>query len=289
MQDALEATDLPVVTSYGLFQELRKRYQSGQKLWLRNVVPEEHDMTRARLQLIDANVLTPDKDFKAGVYRIVANGDRSAEEICGIVEPFCYISHLSAMARYGLTERRSNALHLTAPDLKTVKGLWDDIFKQDYDPETLREMRASEIVKPSPRTKFPEKVRGQAVTLTRTAHPGESQKIRGSYGHIATIGQVFCDMLEDPVACGGMEHVLEVWQEHAKSYLNEIIEAIEKRPKPITKVRAGWLLDERLNLKDSRVEAWVQFAQRGSSRVLDPAAPFASTFSEKWMLSLNVP
>jgi predicted transcriptional regulator of viral defense system len=81
---------------------------------------------------------------------------------------------------------------------------------------------------------------------------------------------------------------MDVWKEHAKEYLDEIIEAVEGRPNKITKVRAGYLLNEFLALSDPRVENWVQYARRGGTSLLNPSAPFASNFSEKWMLSLNV-
>lgn len=288
LREALETKRKPVVTSYGLFQEMRMLYKSGRKLWLRRAMPDEDDLERMRLQLRDAKVLTADRDFPVGVYRIVANGDHPAEDICGIVEPSCYISHMSAMARYGLTERRPAELHLTMPDLKTAKGLWDDIFKEDYTEEEIRTLAGNQLVRPSPRSAFPKKVRGQKIKVTRTAHPGASTPLRGGYARIATIGQVFSDMLEDPDACGGMKHVMEVWEAHAKSYLKEIVEAIDIRPKKITKVRAGYLLDEYIGVKDPKVENWTQYAQRGGSSLLDPSAAFEPEFSEKWMLSLNV-
>ncbi len=288
MREVLEAGGASIVTQYTLFQEMRKLYKSGQKLWLRSPIPDKDDLERMRLQLRDAKVLTTDRDFQVGVYRIVANGDRPAEDICGIVEPSCYISHLSAMARYGLTDRRSAKLHLTMPDLKTVKGIWQGIFEKDYTADELNALSNTQIVPPSPRTAFPNIVRGQKIKVTRTSHPGTSTPIRGSYARIASIGQVFCDMLEDTEACGGMKHVMEVWEEHAAVYLDEIIESIGNRPNKITKVRAGYLLDEFIGIKDARIQQWTKFAQRGGSSLLNPTARFEPIFSEKWMLSLNV-
>ncbi|MDQ8194006.1 hypothetical protein QEH59_06195 [Coraliomargarita sp. SDUM461004] len=217
------------------------------------------------------------------------NSDRSAEEICGVIDPFGYISHLSAMARYGLTDRRSKALQITLPDAKTGKQLWkEQIFERDYTEEERTSLSPAEIISPSPRSSFPIKVRGQEISIKRTSHLADSQPIKGSLSRIEKVGQVFAGMLEEPDLCGGMKHVIEVWEEHAQTYLEEIIEAVESRPKGITKVRAGYLLDELLGIKNPRIENWTQFAQRGGSRMLNPSAPFESKFSEKWMLSLNV-
>lgn len=280
---------MPIVTTYQLFNQMRGLYQSGRKLWLRETFPDKKKLDRVRRELVELNVLTPDKDFQMGVYRIVDNSDCSAEEIIGIIEPFGYISHLSAMARYGLTDRRSKALQLTLPDTKMGKELWRrEFFEKDYTEEERKSLDRSQIISPSPRSNFPEKVRGQEISIKRTAHLASSQSIRGSLARIETVGQVFASMLEDPDLCGGMKHVVEVWEEHAKVYLNDIIEAVEARPKGITKVRAGYLLNEMLGIQDSRIESWTQYAQRGGSRLLDPSSPFESTFSEKWMLSLNV-
>ena len=81
---------------------------------------------------------------------------------------------------------------------------------------------------------------------------------------------------------------LEIWDYHAEIYLQEIIAAVNDYASSIVKVRAGYILTERMGLSDSRIEAWKRFAQRGGSRKLDPSRPYAPTFSEAWMLSLNV-
>lgn len=81
---------------------------------------------------------------------------------------------------------------------------------------------------------------------------------------------------------------MDVWEDHATSWLDDIIEAISVHPKKIVKVRAGYILEEKQKISDQRIDLWRAFAQRGSSRKLDPDSPYMPKWSENWMISLNV-
>jgi len=197
------------------------------------------------------------------------------------------VAHLSAMARYGLTDRRPRALHLRAPNRRLAHRFLADAMTEDYGESVLADLDEDQILRPQA-IAHPKMVRQRPLAIFRTSYPGNSLPIRGTYAQIATIGQTFADMLEEPKACGGMAHVLEVWRAHAELYLEDIIAAVERAPRAIAKVRAGYILGEYLGLSDQRVEAWTRYVQRGSSRRLDPGRPFAPTYSDKWMLSLNV-
>jgi predicted transcriptional regulator of viral defense system len=106
---------------------------------------------------------------------------------------------------------------------------------------------------------------------------------------VASVGQTFLDMLREPQYCGGISHVLEVFEEQAEQYLAVILKTLEREGNSIDKVRAGYVLHERLGLSHPTIESWKAFAQRGSSRVLVAGEPYSNIYSEAWCLSLNLP
>lgn len=282
----LEESRAPIVTPYQFFQILRQIYATGEKLYLRNAVPTHADLRKVTSNLLGANKLAHDPDYGRRAYRILSNSDSDAEDICCLVDPFCHISHLSALQRYGLTDRRPEALHLTTPASDTARALIHTSVLKNYGPEAEAQDHKT-VLKPVS-TKHPEKVRNRKLHVLSTRHLGHAQPLRGSFARITTIGQTFADTIEEPSLCGGMPHILDIWREHAPLYLEEIIAAINHTKTAITKVRAGYILDEMLGFVDIRIEAWRSLARRGGSQVLDPAKPFAPTYSEKWMLSINV-
>ncbi|WP_247891816.1 hypothetical protein [Azospirillum argentinense] len=162
----------------------------------------------------------------------------------------------------------------------------DEKMRQDYGADYA----SGQAGIPLQRVRFSDIIRRREVRRHTTQHPGNWRQVRGSWVRVSTIGQTFLDMVENPTWCGGMAHVLEVWAEHASIFIEEIITSVDGASTKLTKVRAGYLLQERLSLaiSDSRVEGWKRFAQRGGSQKLDPEGDYAPVFSPTWMISLNV-
>lgn len=283
--ERLASTERPVVTPYELFLQIWRIYASGTKLYLRSKTPNIDDYSRIRRNLSRCKIINPDPDYHHRAYRILSNGDLPADDICCLVDPFCHISHLSAMQRYGLTNRRPKALHLCRADREASKRLARKLMLADYEnglPESSDNYISLATVS------HPSNVRGRKISVFDTKHYGKSVQIRGAYARVATIGQTFLETLQKPGLCGGMPHVLDVWKEHAEKYLEEIISAIDESDMKIVKVRAGYILDELLGNNHPGIDRWLAVAQRGSSRLLDPEKQYAPKFSEKWMVSLNV-
>ena len=281
--DQLEANDKPVLSQFEFFRIVLAMYResSGKKLYLRQEVPGRDDIARFRSILKTAGAIAGDRDYGSRVIRVLSVPDLPAEDIVCLVDPTCYVSHLSAMQRWGLTDRTPRALALTRPDRKTATAAL-----RDYMNETMNEVEnypySLTLVK------HPRRVRHRDVTMYESKTAGAFMTIRGTDIRLSTKGQTFLDMLHRPDLCGGMSHVLDVWEEHASTFLDEIASTIDQTSKALVMSRAGYILEERLGLHHPCIERWKAFGQRGGSRKLDPTRDFAPDFSETWMISLNV-
>ena len=279
----LEDNGKPVLSQFDFFRFVWQMYceSSGTGLYLRSNTPDQVDYVRLKSILRDANVIGTDRDYGKRVIRVLSISDLPAEDIICLLDPTCYISYLSAMQRWGLTDRSPAALLLTRPDRKAAA---EEL--RSYRTEALGEGESNPF--PSTIVGHPARVRGRDVRILESRSVGKCLNSRGSNVRLSTIGQTFLDMLQKPNLCGGMYHVLDVWEEHAGTYLPEIVSAVDTATSGIVKSRAGYILEERQGLHHPRIERWKESGQRGGSRKLDPAKKFAPAFSATWMISLNV-
>jgi predicted transcriptional regulator of viral defense system len=289
---ALGRLEQPVITEYQLAVLLFRLYQSKKfgtyPLRLKKAHPDSADLRTLVNDLLELGVLNPNNDFpRSTVYNILGKSETAAEEILCSVDPFAYLSHLSAMEYHGLTNRVSKVLCYSTPAQKEWQVA--AIEKMRTDIGSVYEEQYHESGLPLLTTIKFTKINKRHVTKYSSLHKGAFKLIKGRMLRMATIGRTFLDMLRRPDLCGGMNHVLEVFRNYAKTNLNLIIDELNTNGTAIEKVRAGYILEEECNVKTNpTIESWRNYVQRGGSRKLDPYNEYSSTYSERWCLSINI-
>lgn len=280
IQEKLAGWEQPVVTDYEMGMLTATHLES-----LR-APPSLPLYERVVEALIAFGLIFPDKDFEPGtVYRLFGHLKPEAMEVACAVDPFAYVSHLSAMEYHGLTDRFSRILYLTTPTDKEWREQAAARMERD-----LRTQASSYRLAKLPllrRLSF-ERIEGQRIELMRRSNRGAFKTIKSTGIRVATVGRAFLDMVREPHHCGGIQHVVDVYRQHAQRNLTLIVDEIERHGNAVEKVRAGYLLDEVCRLSHPLIDGWTEYAQRGGSRMLDPKADYASHYSQKWKLSINV-
>ena len=288
---AIGELEQPVVTSYQLGHIVfnlykAKRYKGEAITGLQKPYPDSRAYNRNLKQLQEEGILTNYKGFPAGsVLSLLGRSHDSVEDIVCTVDPFAYVSHLSAMEYHGLTNRMPSKLFISSPSPRQWKAYAREKMDKDlkgdldiYNQNKLPELKRTRL----------DKIGRKEIHRFSSVHWGAYKNIKGRTTRVSTIGRTFLDMLRNPELCGGINHVLEIFDAQAEKYLRLIIDEIDQHGAPIDKVRAGYLLDERLGLTFDEIKDWLKSAQRGGSRKLDTTNEYEPVWSEKWCLSLNV-
>ena len=232
-------------------------------------------------------LISPAKDFKAGtVFQLFGRNKPLPMEVACSVDPFAYVSHLSAMEYHGLTDRFPKILYLSTPPDQEWKT--HAAVRMDKD---LKELKDTYLAAKLPTLKFQkmERINGVRVELMRRSHRGAFKTIKTPSIRVAMVGRTFLDMLREPELCGGMQHVADTYREYAIRYLKLIVDEVDNHGTSIEQARAGYLLEKVSGLSDPLIDEWALKVQRGGSRKLDPQAEYAPFFSERWALSVNLP
>ena len=235
--------------------------------------------------LLGYGVLTKIRGLRRPLaFAVLGRPSLTAGEVACAIDPFAYISHLSAMEYHGLTDRVLRTLYLTTPKSSDWQRLARE-FMQKQLGDSYATYAASGLPMLTG-TKVP-KILDKEISVTHRLHLGAYRKLPETDTRVATIGRTFLDMIREPQLCGGMQHVLDTFREHAPRHLSLITSEIDRHGEPIDKVRAGYVLEEICGLHAPEIDVWRRFVQRGGSRRLVASNEYSSTFSEKWCLSLN--
>lgn len=278
----------PVLTNYQLavylFELYRDKEYDNQRIRIAKQCPGTEDLSRIKDALIRNGIIQAQLEIGSGVYRYLARPNFESEEIICGVDPFAYISHLSAMVHHGLTDRLPKIIFATTLD----SAHWAEAARRQMEKQlgsSLLDYLASPM--PALRRIKLKAVNKQQVSLYTSSSAGSFIYARERSYRVSSIGRTFLDMLRRPDLCNGMGHVLSVYEENAKRYLRLIVDEISQHGTKIECVRAGYILEEVCRIQDPRIDAWTVHAQRGGSRRLDPTREYESEFSERWCISLN--
>ena len=222
-------------------------------------------------------------DHLSNIYSISGKPEYGPNEAACTVYPHGYISKISAMSWYGITDKIPSVVRFTA------------CSASEWKKRSIAELSQHSVIPPSKYSQFIPKYPknnssfngGFAVSSERQYQ--EPVKVKGSPIKVSSIGRTFIDMLRSPDECGGIEHVLDVYEEYGKKYSTLIIKELEKVGRKIDIARVGFALHKISGVSDKKLDAWQKEAQleRGSSKVLVPGVPFSPIFDEDWSLSLN--
>lgn len=275
----------PVITEYELGVMVYNLYLSGKyegrPLSISKNKAERRELTTVINNQLSSGVLDAFKEHHS-VYKLFGKKTFNEEEVICSINPFAYISHLSAMEYHGLTDTIPRVLIYSTPDAKTWRTLARKKIEKDYNKNN------KDILAPLSHIKLNKLGKKKLINYS-SVHFGSYISIKNRLLRISSVGRTFLDMIRKPDLCGGIYNVLQAYEEYSEIYLGLILDEVDSNGNQIEKVRAGYILEERCGIQNNpRIEKWKEYAQRGGSRKLDPNNDYSSDYSESWCLSINI-
>lgn len=225
-------------------------------------------------------------------YLVGMAGLPEPEKVICSLDPFSYLSHLTAMAWHGLSDRLPKILFLTRPSI----ALWRTLAATRLQAQLGSLMPLYQSAKlPAYRQIDLASIKKNPLSFWTSsrldhAYSAAFKRAEGGAIRVATVGRCFLDMVRQPELCGGIYHVIEVFEEHGPSHLEAILSEVDHHGNKIEQARVGYLLERADSelLENPTLQKWATGVSRGGSRKLDPSADYADEYSERWALSLNV-
>jgi predicted transcriptional regulator of viral defense system len=219
-------------------------------------------------------------DASANIYQVTSPFASSSPiqdyEILFEANPYCSLSHHTALLFHHLTDTYSHTVHVFQPapsssdiPLGTTSRDWDF-----YDP---------------PQGKKLKKIGTTPVIWHSLTHTHGTREYR-EYGYtiqVTDVERTLLDGLLEPDWCGGFENVVRAWKE-AQDRLNLalLVHYVDTFNSMILRQRVGFIL-KKLNLPHPALSSWKTTLSHGGSSRLVAKNPFSSQYDEEWFLSIN--
>lgn len=212
------------------------------------------------------------------------------EQITCAIYPYGYLSFLSAMNIYQLSEIKSSAIYYVTYDRSQWKQLAIKKFIQDFkliglnlkeslerfdylkteDPELYKEyftfrqpmftdeneyqLYSYQTTIPTYPIEDPFKELFENKDFSKSLIIHTKKKLDEyewwANVRVQNISDLLIDMMRYPQYCGGFMHVLNVYKKHLDKYLNEVIKKLSTHGNIIDKARFGFVLEKCLGLNE---------------------------------------
>lgn len=279
----------PVVTDY-LLARLLWQLGKGSQIAGREVTLPASGVSRAlyrraRSAVVDTGVLVEDPALPPSALRVPGPKAVDAELVMGCLDPFGCVAFESAMVHHGLTNRLPRVLYWKSLDSVSWREAAKARMREELGDQWEEFMN---IGLPVLRPVAIERWGGLRIEVIRSRRAQSGWRWLGDTGlRVTSLGRTFLDMFQRPELCGGMRHVIEIFESKATTYLELIVAEFDRNGTKLDRARAGYLLEERCGKSHPLLDAWASQAQRGGSRLLDPAAEYVPSYSQRWCLSVN--
>lgn len=256
------------------------KYFDGKK-----IIRLRKDANLQRLFFETAEFLEQHNLIESSGYRyfVMKNQEVSELEIICSLYPYGYISHLTAMHLYNLTNRFPKKVDFTAP----TRSIWKENQFKNYSNHEFQDLLSmpNDFFIPYPSEVIRFKRKKLNIHSRKYLMPFTN---RGANIRVIEIGCLFLEMLRFPNECGGFQHVFEVYEEMGEILSEEILVATEAYGNNIDKSRIGYIFEKRLGIDDNRIREWKNSAvSRGGSRKMIAEEPYSNIYDEDWCISLN--
>lgn len=257
--------------------------------------------------LIDEKILIGFNHNTRGYTYFIKKGSKPTSEMAvSAIYPLGFLSHLTAMNLYGVGNTQTSGIYFTCPARKDWKNLCLKNIKQRFKNLTISDSISNEyieinglilstqsILDPYPHQNILEEA-GSTKALIIINRKVLVESEWWNHCHIQNIVDLYLDMLRAPHYCGGISHVLNIYQDSLlkdKDLLQELLNTLTKTGSIIDRARFGYIFDKILGITVPELNNWKieQKEKRGSSRKLFSNFDFDEFFDDEWNLSINHP